>query len=319
MQFGDLMKNTYVPEKELVINKTFKVRGLDAALASVTLRNGRYVLWLLVHCPKPDGWTERPAMGTRRGIFRHVGCSRSGIYPSEVFIRGLKLTFGALIRNDEVRSPMLLQHFAEKGVDLSVFSGADASDVHVMTCQIEGGIPLSELPPPEDIIYKISAGAHPRYVGQAFELPFDTILPNARRTFFDTEAGVERCFYIHRLFRYDVQKQLNDEQLAYVKNEFEAAGYNADSLAFDLAAVEYEAEDDIQLVFYEKGVLDKDHTDNGTCIGFGYPPSGDLGPHGLKLQYCVLNEKYIPKDFKGSMTVELVIYNARDPEETIVI
>jgi hypothetical protein len=231
----------------------------------------------------------------------------------------LKLTFGALIRNDEVRSPMLLQHFAEQGVDLSVFNGADASEVHVMTCQIEGAIPLSELPPPGEIICKISAGAHPRYVGQAFELPVDTVLPDERRTYFDTEAGVERCFYLHRLFRYDVQKQLNHEQLAYVKNEFEAAGYNAVPLAFDLAAVEYEAEDDIQLIFYERGCLDKDHADNGTCISFGYPPSSEIGPHGLKLQYCALNEKYIPKDFKGSMTIELVLFESPDPGETIVI
>ncbi|SHI06552.1 hypothetical protein SAMN02745823_02189 [Sporobacter termitidis DSM 10068] len=311
MLLRDLKSEFLIPDKEIIINKAFRARGQDGVLASLTLQDGKQTLWSVCRSSIRDACDVKCELTTNRDIFRCGMDAAPGMFPCEARIQGHKITFGGgrsrAVFPENVGGYMRLQHFAEQKVDLSVFDGTDLIHVMIMAWEVNGEVPFSEISPPfdGDIVLKIREIVRQQYIGRTYDLPFGVALPDERRSFFDNENNVERYFYINRLARYDP------------RGSMQATGENTCPSGFGLAYVEYEAEDDIQFLFYEKEYLDSAPERAGRTIGI-YGSTTEKGPHGLKLQTCVL-KKPVPKDFDGHISIELFSRDIRVPEETIVI
>jgi hypothetical protein len=345
MLLRGLKQSFVIPDKELIINKVFEARGRDAVLAALTEQDGRQQLWCVYTSPNQHH-ELLPENAAYRERLLLLNRGDPPIFMTEMLIKGHQITFGSTeyrhqVFHDAARFYLPLQYLTERGVDLSVFDNIDESKLVIAVSDIRNGVPFEDLTPimDSDIRFTIPGDSRPRPIGQDYELPLDTDLADIRRTYTDAD-GVEQGFYINRVTRYDIWKEYDAEDakgelVARMREDMKnnnfgdgqieemLKGYYAQREAicprgFDLAIVEYETEDDRQLQFYHKDVLDSElRSIAGGAASHGY--GTEKGPHGFLLQTCTLNHKPIPRDFSGKLTVELFAHHIVVPPETIII
>lgn len=345
MLLRDIKQSFVVPDRELIMNKVFRARGRDAVLAALTEQDGRQTLWCFY--PSPNLHNELLPQSAAFREMLTLSCRNDPpVFMTEMTLQGHVFAFGSTEFRythigDGARFYFPLQHFAERGVDLSVFDDMDVSKLVIAVSEIRDGVPFEDLAPimDGDIRFNIPGDSQPRPIGQVYELPLDTDLADIRRTYTDDD-GAERGFYINRVTRYDIWKEHDAEDakgelVARMREDMKnnnfsdqqieemLKGYYAQREAicprgFDLAVVEYETEDDRQLQFYYKDVLDRElRSIAGGAASHGY--GTDKGPHGFLLQTCTLNYKPILRDFTGNLTVELFAHFIVVPPETIIL
>ncbi|MPN40311.1 hypothetical protein SDC9_187847 [bioreactor metagenome] len=87
----------------------------------------------------------------------------------------------------------------------------------------------------------------------------------------------------------------------------------------NLAMLEYEEENDVQLNFYTKEFLDKRpvHSNSASSVGMIFGSDRKFGINGFRSRLCMI--KPIEKDFQGSIDAELFSCYIRIPEEIIKV
>lgn len=159
-----------------------------------------------------------------------------------------------------------------------------------------------------------------------------------RESFYDAQTGKEHYFYVNKLARHDVWAEIeakdwhahykeisekygcdwDEAQLNEHKNAYLQAMEEMCPKGFVLAMVEYETEEDIQLVFYETDYLDQVPQPSSSMSSTMAIIGGERkGPHGLALRSCLL--RAVPKTFDEPVTVELFSWYMRTPGGNIHI
>ncbi|MCT4509562.1 MAG: hypothetical protein N4A48_12570 [Tepidibacter sp.] len=148
--------------------------------------------------------------------------------------------------------------------------------------------------------------------------------------FYDFIEKKNRIFYIDRIKHYDIWEEVNDkfedafiqdfskEQIKKMKEQYIDILEKICPKGMDLAIVEYETEDDIQLNFYSKEYLDVIPVCNtSSSSAIILKSDKEVGNNGFESRVCMI--KPVEKDFKGSLDVELFSWVMKIPEEIITL
>lgn len=157
---------------------------------------------------------------------------------------------------------------------------------------------------------------------------------NEKHSFYDEETNRSYSFYINKVEHHDIWEEANkhfdsdqmkkameeanisDEQLLQMKKDYYEFIEQTCPKGMDLAMIEYETEDDIQLNFYTKDFLDANVKHNeGKCGVLFFSPDIKTGPHGFKNRISML--KPVEKNFIGTIDIELFSWHKKIPEKSI--
>lgn len=341
MILRDLKQHMLLPKEEIFINKTVKIRGIDVHLISITLEENKSVLWAAykLSCYIDEGieLEERKEYTSNReemvnNISQELNCSH--IYISEISIQNQKITFSSSsvsqVNHMNCKEDMLLQHFIKKGMITANWKDVDLKNVVIVAYEQKEGeaLPSIDLSRELDITLRVNKEFKQVLINKPISLNFDEMEKGEKLCFYDSIEKKNRVFYINKMYHYDIWKELNHnfhdgkmialpkEQLKQMKEEYITSIEKICPRGMNLAMIEYEMEEDMQLNFYAKEYLDERPVHNNSSSTAIFFSSGKkLGNNGFKSRVCMI--KPIEKDFNGSIDVELFSFFMEMAEEII--
>ena len=336
------VKKWLIPNKEIFINKLVKIRDADVILISITSEENRNVLWTMyqpLQCIEDEIDADKKENPITNRYEKINAIRRSHSFKryqiSEITIQQQKMTFTSSetspINDNNYKGYMRLQHFIENGLDIACWDDVNLSDL-VIVAYIQKStdeFPQIDLAKELEITLKVSKEFNEVLIKQPMLLEFGEKQKGIRYSFYDFINKKDRFFYIDKLNHYDiweeVKKSFKDESLQGFteesRDQFEKQYMTNLELicpnGMDLAMIEYETEDGLQLNFYAKEYLDA-RPAYGNSSGFIlFKPDKRLGINGYESRFCMLNS--IEKTFYGSISVELFSWYQDLPEEIIKI
>lgn len=347
MLFKDLKCRMLLPDDEIIINKHIKIKDKDCIVLGFCSQGDENKLWMIVHDEKAcyrDNSEDLDFMCDEEMILSNREQMKQRIDDSihfsinEIEIQGKKINFcssTAYCLSDNGYEPyMMLQHFAQRGLLLDEF---DEYNVHELFIYSFNQQENEEFPKPDlsrELDIKLHVSYNPKEIlsQKSISLDFGDDI-NEKYTFYDEEDKKECVFYINKLIHYDIWEDANKHfDSEDMKNAIKASGINNEELevmkkdyfdfveqscpkGMDLAMIEYETEDDIQLNFYTREFLDaKPEYKNKSGI-FLFSPDIKTGPHGFRNRMTML--KTVKKDFNEKMDFELFSWYKKIPDEII--
>jgi hypothetical protein len=341
MILRDLKQHMLLPKEEIFINKTVKIRGIDVYLISITLEENKSALWTMYKLPcyidegielegRKEYTSNREEMVNN--ISQELNCSH--IYISEIIIQNQKITFSSSsvsqVSHMNYKEDIAIQHFIEKGMITANWKDADLKTVVIAAYEQKEGekLPVIDLSKELDITLRVNKEFKQVLINKPISLNFDEMEKGEKLCFYDSIEKKNRIFHINKMYHYDIWKELNHnfddgkmialpkEQLKQMKEEYITSIEKICSRGMNLAMIEYEMEEDMQLNFYAKEYLDERPVHNNSSSSAMFFSSGKkLGNNGFKSRVCMI--KPIEKDFKGSIDVELFSFFMEMPEEII--
>lgn len=343
MLLKDLKKNMILPKKEILINKIVKLRGKEIHIISITLEENRNVLWAIYELPycfneaKDKG--EIPEYASNRDeMINNISQELSSYYIhiSEITIQKQKMTFSSS-RSSYMygmghEGCMQLQHFIEIGMSTANWDEVDSGEM-VIVAYVQNqneDFPSIDLSAELDITLKVDREFKQVLINQPMCIEFGEMKKGNRFCFYDSFKKRNRFFYIDKVGHYDIweesnhifesewAKSLSQEQIEQMKKEHIAHLEEICPQGMNLAILEYESEDDIELNFYSKEYLDKKpvHRTSALALAF-FTTDKEIGINGLKKRVSVIN--LIKKDFNGSIEVEVFSWFLEIPEEIVKV
>ncbi|CAM3462898.1 MULTISPECIES: hypothetical protein [Saccharibacillus] len=341
MRLKELKESMLVPDREILLNRLFTINNTEVLLISITSEQQSHKLWTLRKLP--EQLFEEKAVHkseetlTIRDRFQEkIFFNGQGDYISKMIIQGQTLTFN-LAQSDYCTEQdhgtyMKLQHFIEKGLQLGSFADAELNRLF-LTCYEQDPsepCPNFDLNKEMDITLKFNSTFCSVPIDtEPIVLEFGNTQKEIKRVFYDPFNQKNRFFYIHALTRDDIWKQVEEnfakptpessteEEWQEFKQQYLEGLESACSKGEDLAVIEYEAEDNIQLNFLAKNYLDAQPRAWTGGLGFSvfYKTERGLGRNGLKCRVDTVG--MVDKTFSGSFVVELLSYSLELPELTI--
>ncbi|WP_291637807.1 hypothetical protein [Clostridium sp.] len=344
MFLKDLKQKMILPNREILINKTVKIRGLDVQLISITSQEHRNVLWAMYQLPCPVNagmdLEERIEYTSNRdemtnNISKYIS-SPPNIYISEIMIQNQKMSFisssSSPMHDMNYEGYMQLQHFIENGMVTTNWNEVNLANIVIAAYKQNESeeFPTVDLSKKLDITLKVNKELTQVPINQSIRLEFAEIEKGKKFSFYDSTEKKTRTFYIDRMKHYDIWDEVNhdlDDELAKVLPEEQIEQMKKDYLTFlektcpkgmNLAMLEYETEDDVQLYFYSKEYLDeKPAQKTSSSSAMFFTSDKKLGTNGFKTRTCMI--KPVQKGFNGIIDVELFSYLMVIPEETITV
>ncbi|WP_129598834.1 hypothetical protein [Anaerophilus nitritogenes] len=341
MFLKNLKKNMILPKKEIFINKIVNIRGIDVHLLSITLEDHKSVLWVMYQkpCCVDEEIYEEERIESRTNkdeMMNHMreGMNDINIYISEIIIQNQKMKFisssAGYVRDYE--GYMKLQHFIEKGIDTTNWNEVHLDDIVIAAYEQKENeeFPKIDYSKKLDITLTVSEDFKEVLINQPICLEFGEIERGNKFYFYDSIEKKNRIFYIDKIEHYDVweeventfekemMKVLSEEQVKEMKEGYLDVIEKNCPKGMNLAMLEYETEDDIQLNFYSKKYLDdRPVQKSSSCSIMFFKSDRELGSNGFQSRLCKI--KPVEKDFKGNIDVELFSWFKKIPEEIIKI
>lgn len=343
MLVRDLMQNMFLPKKEIFINKIVKVREIDVHLISLTMEEHKNVLWAMYQLPchldKGIYSEEKTEYSSNRNeMINNISKKMSSphIHISEIMIQKQKVIFSsstARAMSDRTCEGYIhLQHFIEKGMDTTNWNEVDLANIIMVTYEQKESeeFPAIDLSKELDITLKVSKDFNQVLINQPLTLEFGEIEKGKKLYFYDSIEKKNRIFYINKMNHYDIWEEVNrnledqlmqvfpKEQIMQVKEQYLIGLEKTCPEGMNLAMLEYETEDDVQLNFYSKEYLDERPAPKTSSVStMLFKSDRELGSNGFKSRVRMI--KPVEKDFNGSIDVELFSLFMEVPEEIITI
>lgn len=341
MLLRDLMQTMFLPKKEIFINKIVKIRDIDVYLISITMEEHKNVLWAMYQLPCHldegiDSEDETEYTSNRNELINNTREKMRSPYIniSEIMIQKQKMIFssssaGAISYRD-FEGYMQLQHFIENGMDTTNLNEVDLANIIIVTYEQKESekFPKIDLSKELDITLKISKDFTQVLINQPITLEFGEIEKGKKLYFYDPIEKKNHVFYIDKMNHYDIWEEVNrnledqlmqvlpKEQIMQMKEQYMIVLEKTCPKGMNLAMLEYETEDDVQLDFYSKEYLDKRPVPSTSSVSMMlFKSDRELGNNGFKSRVCMI--KPVEKDFIGSIDVELFSLFVEIPEEVI--
>lgn len=344
MSIEDLKREMLLPTRETLLGKVMPVKGKPLLLLSLTEQEGIITLWTLRHQPENKHWappTFDYATNREDILARAGGGDFEMLHLSEGSIQGQLLPIdssGAGRLVDDRFALMKLQHFAEKGIDLSAVEGIEEDELVLGGYRLAEGVPFPDIDPTKEmpVTLRIHEGHREVLVDPPlrFTLALGEHMQEGPYRLPDLEKGRDILFYIDGVVKEDiwreVEKQEQEQPLRQLWEEQGLAREEIDGMLADyyeameetcprgqeLLHIQYEAEDDIQLNFYTREYLDNAPAmEMGGCRVILVADDDGESRHGHRCQSCMLQA--VPKDFAGAVEVELVSRIERIPPQVV--
>lgn len=347
MLFRTLKKQMLLPQKEILINRSVEIRGRKTILVSITTQADETVLWGLQYQPSLGMMSEEPiqCMTNKERLLRNrVHQTNQNDFISELVIQGQKMTFGSCSANRILENSheafMRLQHFVESGLSVTELDDYPMDELILFAYKQREGEPFPEFNSSKGLDMTLEIASRMEEQGidyQPFSLSFQENLEKEKPRFFqDTTQNINRTFYLNAFKHYDIWKEIEEYFISEkFQKTLEAQNLDAKAIeafksnylrsmesvcprGYDLAVLEYETEDNIQLNFYSNHFLDEKPAPSGSSsVGFILRPDEELGANGYKKRQCMIGP--IEKDYEGSMDVVLFSWYKNLPEESLRI
>lgn len=339
MLLKNLKQNMILPKKEIFINKIVNIRGIDVHLISITMEEHRNVLWAMYRLNEEIDLEESIEYTSNRDkMINNISekMNLPNIHISEIIIQKQKMTFSSSsagpIHQMNYEGYMQLQHFIENGMITTNWDKVNLKHIVIAGYEQEKTeeFPIIDSSKELEVTLKVSEEFEDVLINQPLRLEFDKIEKDDKFYFYDSIEKKNRIFYIDRIKHYDIWEEVNDkfedafiqdfskEQIKKMKEQYIDILEKICPKGMDLAIVEYETEDDIQLNFYSKEYLDARPVCNTSSPSAIILKSDkEVGNNGFKNRVCII--KPIEKDFNGSLDVELFSWVMKIPEEIITL
>lgn len=343
MRLKDLKKNMILPTKEILINKIVKIRGFDVHLLSITAEEDRNVFWMMYNQPsnvdlKID-LEERSEYASNRDemiddVSREMKPHHFSI--SEIHIQGKKMTFSSYrascMGNMNFEGRMQLQHFIERGISTKNWDEVDLSNIVIASYKQseDEEFPEIDLSRELDITIKVNSEFKQVLANKPMTLEFGEAKKGDTLSFYDSIGNQERTFYINKMEHYDVWKDvsekfeseeirgLSEERIKEIKEKYFICLKEICPKGMNLARLEYESEDDIQLNFYSKEFMDRKPAPKASSSSMMlFKSDKEFGINGFKSRLSMIMP--VDKNYSGSIDVELFSWYLKIPEEVITI
>lgn len=343
MLLRDLKQNMFLPKKEIFINKIVNIRGVDVQLISITSEESRNVLWAIYASPccfddEIDSEEREEYASNREEMINNITSERrySHIDICEIIIQKQKITFSSSsaspIDHMDYEKYMQMQHFIENGMDTTNWNEVDLDNIVIAAYEQRENeeFPEIDLSKELDITLKIRENFREVLINHPMCLKFNKIETDNKFYFYDSIEKKNRIFYIDKMEHYDIWEEVNNtfqhekmqhftkQQINEMKEEYMVCLENTCPKGMNLAIIEYETEDNVQLNFYLKEYLDERpvHNTSSSSVML-FKSDRVLGDNGFKSRVCMI--KPVEKDFNGSIDVELFSWYMEIQEEIIRI
>jgi len=349
MRLKELKDMMLIPDREILINRLVKIQNTDVLLISITSENNTHKLWTLRKLPerseeqefaKESIYESEKILSNRERMRQELEeeTARSGQddFFSQLTIQGQTMTFNSsewgYCREEDYGTYMKLQHFVEKGLELESFADVELNRLCLICYEQNDSEPFPDVDLDKELEITLKFDSTFRRVPVHTEpivLEFGDAPQGIKYSFYDSFHDKNRFFYIDALTRYDLwektEKELKkptleefteEEWQQFKAQQFRALG-TVCSRDQDLALVEYESEDNIQLNFYAEHFLDEKPIPSFDAMGMSISFSSgcELGRNGLKSRACSTGP--VDKNFEGSIMIELLSYYVEIPEKII--
>lgn len=333
-------QNMRIPNKEIFINKLVKIRDVDVLLISVSSEEHRNMLWAMYQCSRcledeMDTGEIKESITNRYEKINNINNNQSSnnLHISEIIIQEQKMIFpsseASPIYENNYQGYMKLQHFIENGMDTSYWDDVDLSNVVIVAYQQEEGqkFPHIDLTKELDIILKINKEFKEILINKQMLLEFGETQEVIKHSFYDCIGKKDRFFYIDKLEHYDIReevknsfkhermKEFSEEQRKQMEEQYMAHLDATCPIGLDLAMLEYETEDGVQLNFFTNEYLDTNQVHSSSSSIMFFKSDRKFGDNGFKSRLCMI--KPVEKHFNGSISVELFSWHMEIPEEII--
>lgn len=328
-------------DKEIIINKTVNIRGIDVQLISMSVEDYGNVLWAIYKSPnnfnkKIDNKRERTQyISNREKIISSINEERDfvNIDISEVIIQNHKMTISSstlmpLSTWKHERYNKMLS-FIENGFIPRNLDDSDLENTIIVECKLKE----SDEFPKVDSKKKLDITLHIRnkfrniLINQSIHMKFGEVEKDNKFCFYDFVEKRTYYFYINKIYKYDVWKEVNNnlenqliqvlpkEQVKKAKEEYIIELEKSCPKGMNLAMLEYETEKDVQLNFYSKEYLDERAVNKSSISMMFFESDEKQGRNGFKNRACMI--KAVEKDFEDIIDIELLSGVIRIPEEII--
>ncbi|OWR32548.1 hypothetical protein CDO73_02790 [Saccharibacillus sp. O23] len=344
MRLKELKDMMLLPDREILLNRLVKINNNDILLIAITSERGIHKLWTLRRFPDYL-YEEQPADEPQEPLSNRDRVQQSlqgdtifedqEDHISKMIIQDRLMTFNGMearfCTEQDHETYMRLQHFVEKGVDLSGFAEAELYRLFLTSYMQDSSEPFPDL----DLNKELDIALRFDRTFRRIPLQVEPIVleyghsPQAiRRSFYDSVHEENRSFYMYGWTHYDVWGEyeemlarpcspgFTDEEWQQVKEQRRSSLLAICPEGKNLARIEYEVEGDIQLDFYAKDYLDAE----ALSTSYPSPMSVAFGPTSEKSDVRKRQKAMIgpiDKTFNGSLVVELLSYHAEFPEITI--
>lgn len=335
MKLDDFKEYLFKPEQEYIINKTVEIQGRRAGLLALTQSGETMALWLLYAYGEKRNLELKPKFSTNRERLRQsVRESVHHINPiiEKVAINGgefqSKSSIGSFFNEGAIDSCCMLWHFMDRGVDLDGFKKEEIEHLQIEELILDGFYDFREP------VKYMSLTVRDCPYGVLMEEPVvlscgQPASANGPYSFLDKRGGNCLTYYVNALSHYDIwkaagerfadeeiKKRFTDKQLQALKKDYYSQLAKTCPQGKDLAVIEYETDDNIQLDFYTREYLEARPEDaQGSAILWHIKPDKEQGPHGLKNRISII--KTVEKDFQGNIEAEVFNQWRKIPGEIV--
>ncbi len=339
MRLNELKDMMLLPDREILLNRLVKINNNDILLIAITSERGIHKLWTLRRFPdylyeeQPVCEPQEP-LSNRDRIQEYV--LGDTIFDdqedriSKMIIQGQLMTFNGMearfCTEQDHETYMRLQHFTEKGLDLSHFAEAELSRLFLTSYIQDSSEPFPDITVDKELDIALRFDRTFRRIPLQVEpivLEYGHSPQTIRRSFYDSVHEENRSFYVYGWTHYDVWGEseemlartsspgFTDEEWQQVKEQRRSSLLAICPEGKNLARIEYEAEGDIRLDFYAKDYLDAKPLSASypSAMSFGYKTEKS---DGFMRQKAVIGP--VDKTFNGTLVVELLSYYAEFPE-----
>jgi hypothetical protein len=342
MLVKDLKQRMFLPNKEVLINKIVNIRGRDVHLISITAQEQRNVLWVMYQVPLSLDVEVYPKMeaectSNREQMLNNLKSSSDDyrLSISEMVIQNKKITFSSSRSShiDRVQSEEYakLQHFIEEGITTTNWDEVNLRDIVIagLVQKEEEQFPEIDLSKDLEISLNLIREFNQVLVGDPMTLEFGEVEKGKKFYFYDSIQKINRTFYIDKMYHYDIWSEVNEffskeyipgtpeARLKEMKDEYLIGVESTCPKGMNLAMLEYETEDGIQLDFYSTEYLEQKPILSSSSSGMLFKSDEKFGSNGFRSRICMI--KPVPQDFKGSIEVELFSWFMEIPEENIIV
>jgi hypothetical protein len=342
MSLKDFEENMFLPQKEIFINKIVRIREVDAHLISITLKEHRTVLWAMYKLPccvdeSKDKEKRREYTSNRDRIVNNS--NKKNNFPeiniSEIIIQKQKMTFS---HNTSIRMSdwkcerdKEFEYFREKGIIKTNLDEVDFENTIIVEYEQKDSeeFPTIDFSKNLDIILKLRSCSDEVSINQSISMKFSEMGKGNKFYFYDSIEMKRHIFYIDKMYHNDVWAEVNNileyelmrvfpkDQIEQMKEEYITCLEKICPKGMDLAMLEYETEDNVQLNFYSKEYLDERPVHNSSATIVFFKSDRELGSNGFKSRVCMI--KPVEKDFDGIIDIELLSCFMKRPEEIIIV
>ncbi|WP_459477848.1 hypothetical protein [Clostridium saccharoperbutylacetonicum] len=251
-------------KKEIIINKTVNIKGIDVNLMAITPEEAGNVLWAIYKLPyrKDNEKNVTKYLSNREEIINSVNKESSfiNINISEIIIQGQKILTSSSTSIPlcfwKVDNSIKLQNFIDNGLISANLDDEDLENIIITEYKLKDcdELPKIDTTKKLDIIIKLRSHSKSIIINQSIHMEFGEMEIGNKFEFYYPIEKRKYNYYINNMYHYDVWDEVNNnlekelgqvvpkKQREEAKKEYAAALEKICPRGMDLAMLEYESE-----------------------------------------------------------------------------